>query len=158
MEQLYIHYGSDHFDKNKFIKIKNCAIPWVKPEKYTGMWGSPINAHYGWSDWCRDTDFDVYKLDKHFTFTLKENSKFLYVRNDNELQDLKLLHCFDRPYLKDPYHPAERYCMNFEKLRDCFGYDAMEVHITTDNIYVGLYGWDCDSILILNPDCVIERN
>ena len=152
----YIHYGSDHFDKNKFIPIKNCYFPSVKPEKHSGMWGSPISSKNGWKNWCELNGFDVERLDKSFTFNLKEDSKVLYVRNDNELQDLKLLHCFDRLNLYINYGLRDQYCMDFERLLTVHRYDAMEVHVTTNNIYFGLYGWDCDSILILNPDCVVE--
>lgn len=151
--ETYIHYGCDHFDKTLFNPIENCKDPWVKPAPYAGMWGSPINSINGWKNWCEDNDFDQYRLNKSFIFTLKEDSNILHVRDNNELQDLKLLHCFDR---RKPRCRDDLYCMDFEKLRDAFEYDAMEVHITTNEIYFGLYGWDCDSILILNPDCIIE--
>lgn len=37
-------------------------------------------------------------------------------------------------------------------------YDAVEVLISEDRrLYQQLYGWDCDSILIMNPDIVIEK-
>ena len=54
------------------------------------------------------------------------------------------------------------YYIDFEK---CFdqGIDAIELKVFSywDNadqsiLYWKLYGWDCDCILILNPDC-IER-
>lgn len=42
-------------------------------------------------------------------------------------------------------------------------YDGIELHISEettdldkyDELYFALYGWDCDSILIMNPDVVI---
>ena len=42
--------------------------------------------------------------------------------------------------------------LDFEKLQE--RYDAIEVYI--DNLYWDLYGWDCDSILILNKEIVKE--
>ena len=36
----YIHYGCTSFDKLKFQEIKG------------GLWASPIDAEYGWKDWC----------------------------------------------------------------------------------------------------------
>ena len=43
------------------------------------------------------------------------------------------------------------------------GYDAIELcwygdeykDKKADNMYFGLYGWDCDSIIILNPSVVV---
>ena len=100
------------------------------------MWGSPINSKNGWKNWCECNDFDVERLNKSFTFTLKEGSKVLYVRNDNELQDLKLIHCFDRLNLYVKYGYGNKYCMDFERLFAVHGYDAMEVHMNTYGIYI----------------------
>ena len=43
--------------------------------------------------------------------------------------------------------------LDFEELKK--EYDAIEV-IISDGLYYALYGWDCDSILILNKDIVEE--
>ena len=46
--------------------------------------------------------------------------------------------------------------IDFEKLAEQ-GWDAVEVKISNDmRLYWALYGWDCDSILIMNPDVVVE--
>ena len=35
------------------------------------------------------------------------------------------------------------------------GIDAIEFNISNDwDLYMALYGWDCDSILILNPNII----
>ena len=45
--------------------------------------------------------------------------------------------------------------LDFEKLAET--YDAVEVSISSDfDLYYKLYGWDCDSIVIMNPDVVVE--
>lgn len=44
------------------------------------------------------------------------------------------------------------------------GYDAIELcwygeehqNLAKDNMYNALYGWDCDSIVVLNPEAVIQ--
>ena len=43
--------------------------------------------------------------------------------------------------------------LDFEKIAKEFG--AIEVNISSDEkLYWKLYGWDCDSILIMNPNVV----
>ena len=44
--------------------------------------------------------------------------------------------------------------LNFERMVHD-GYDGMEVIISTNDIYYALYGWDCDSLLVFNPDIMI---
>lgn len=47
--------------------------------------------------------------------------------------------------------------LDFEKLSR--QYDAIEVLISEDNrLYELLYGWDCDSILVMNPNVIITKN
>jgi hypothetical protein len=37
------------------------------------------------------------------------------------------------------------------------GYDGIEIEINSVDIYFDMYGWDVDSILIFNPDIIIEE-
>ena len=152
MANKYIHYGSNHFDRECFMPIENREIPWIKPLWWTGMWASPIDASYGWKDWCLDNEFHIEKLKSSFMFELKPDSKILYVRDNQELQNLKTHYSI--PIDENNFWAKDLCVIDFEYLYR-LGYDAMEVHITTSDIYFGLYGWDCDSILIFNPDCIV---
>ena len=45
--------------------------------------------------------------------------------------------------------------VDFEALMQA-GVDAVEFNLSKDyELYWALYGWDCDSILILNPEIII---
>lgn len=149
----YIHYGSDHFDKDRFIKIKNCSMPQNKPACDSGLWASPINSKNGWRNWCLRENFETWRLEKSFIFELKPEAKILYIRNDKELRralDSGLLMYKNYASL----NRIDDYYMDFEQLVHD-GYDAIEIHINSLRIVFGLYGWDCDSLLVLNPDCIV---
>lgn len=137
---VYIHYGHHQFDSNLFREIKNRPFGWVKP--YGGLWASNINASYGWKDWCKDENFRECNEENSFKFTLKNGTKVLKIDNADLLKKLPVI---------DVY-PINVH-LDFEKLKQ--QYDAIEVIISNDNrLYWDLYGWDCDSILIFNKDCI----
>ena len=128
--ERYIHYGSTQFEPSKVGEIENECF--TKPSG--GFWASPVNAVYGWKEWNED---------EHFT--LKPEAKILKI---NTVEDLEGL-----PTLGELYN---RYLLDFEKIKNELGYDAIEVMAGSGKgLYYALYGWDCDSILIMNPDIVV---
>jgi hypothetical protein len=147
----YIHYGSMGFDKEKFVPISNRQ--WIKPNG--GFWASPVSAERSWRKWCEDEQFvdDLEEYDKCcFHFNLSDSAKVLHIRHTNDLENL-------------PTEPAPYMCglfgtifLDFEALKNQ-GYDAIELHISECGaLYNAMYGWDCDSILIMNPDIINERS
>ena len=142
----YIHYGHSKFDINQFKQIVN-QIEFTKPSG--GLWASRINSEYGWKDWCLSNEYSGSTLDKHFNFSLEKTAKILTISNCNQLEEL--------PKNKDCKIVSNLWvCLDFEKLSE--QYDAIEVLITEDNqLYYKLYGWDCDSILIMNPNIIITK-
>ena len=143
--EKYIHYGHKNFDVNLFCPIKNRDF-FVKPDG--GLWASNINAEYSWKDWCESTEFKSCNEDNSFTFFLSEDAKILKIKSSDQL---KLLPKLDGE--------TETGCvvswvlLDFEELSR--EYDAIEVYISYDkNLYFDLYGWDCDSILIMNPGVI----
>ena len=138
----YIHMGQGKFDKYRFQPIKN-REGWVKPDG--GLWSSPENAPYGWEDWVVSNDFTA-NLDSWFIFTLKDGAKVLRITNAEQLNDL--------PKLETDL-PHNWVTLDFEKLAE--EYDAMLVMISSDQkLYWDLYGWDCDTLLVFNPDVIEE--
>ena len=99
----------------------------------------------GWKDWCDDNEFKFYNKDNAFVFTLSDNAKVLYINDTKILANLPMQQSIIKSWL----------CLDFEKLSG--QYDAIEVNISKCNsLYDLLYGWDCDSILIMNPDIIQE--
>ena len=140
-----ITYGIKNFDRKKFIPIKNERF--VKPKG--GLWASPVKSKFGWLEWCTREEFraEHYKA-KSFTFWYSGN-----VFTIDSLKDS--LHM---PWKKD-YDIL--YFIDFEYMQSV-GVDA--VHLTLKGEYEtrfsmprSLYGWDCESVLILNPNGIEEK-
>lgn len=145
MQKVYIHYGHDKFNSDSFVEIKNQM--WNKP--FGGLWASDVKARYGWKQWCKDEDFRDCVKENSFCFKLKEKSKILLINSHNDLRKLPLEHGVPE-YINNIY-----LCIDFEKLKQ--EYDAIEVLISEDDkLYYDLYGWDCDSLLVLNKNCIDE--
>lgn len=139
-DKIYIHYGHTAFDHNSFIPIQNKQC-WVKPRG--GLWASPINAKRGWKDWYEAEDFRECIEENSFRFTLSEANIFI-IDSVDKLKEL--------PVIKDPIRKSISTLIDFEKCIE-LGYDAIELNLSADpKLYWELYGWDCDSILVMNPD------
>lgn len=138
-ERIYVHYGHKEFDKEMFKPILN--ISWIKPSG--GFWASPVDAKFGWKDWNEREQFRECNEDNCFRFTMPDANIFLI----DSVEKLKELPSIDNP-------PIDK-CMMFIDFEECvkMGYDAIELVLSADRqLYWDLYGWDCDSIIVMNPD------
>lgn len=146
----YIHYGNDKFDINKFENISNDSIVPTKP--LGGFWASRLECNYSWKDHCIKEEYSI-DLSKYIIFSIDKNAKILIIDNCKQLEDLPQLDNQKRNYRDNLYTK-----LDFEKLSE--KYDAIEVMINGINdLYFQLFGWDCESILIMNPKVIIpEKN
>lgn len=139
-DKIYIHYGHAAFDPNLFKPIQNDQC-WVKPRG--GLWASPIDTKLGWKDWCEKEEFRECIEENSFIFTLPKANIFVI----DSVEKLKEL-----PTIADPVWKSISTLIDFENCIK-FGYDAIELNLSADRqLYWELYGWDCDSILVMNPD------
>lgn len=144
----YIHYGSKHFDINRFKPIKNESL-FTKP--IGRLWASKVDDNYGWKNLCKNNGFNIGELEEYFTFTLKENARILEINNIKDLEPLpkcKKIDEFDFLNIGWVF-------LDFEEIQK--QYDAILVNINDSNLYYTLYGWDCNSLLVMNSDCVLEE-
>ena len=141
MKTIYIHYGHKKFNKNKFDNLKNESC-FVKP--LGCLWASRIDAKFGWKDWNERENFRECNIENSFLFKLKDNTKVLEIKSSKDLEKLPKV---------TPEWLTTFICLDFEKIAK--EYDAIEVFISEDeNLYWDLYGWDCDSIVVMNPDVI----
>ena len=148
MSRVYIHYGSKKFDTERFTPIQNC-YPRNKP--IGGLWASDVNAPFGWKKWCEGEQYRTkhYTESNCFRFQLSGNAKILVLTCEEEVGAL--------PQLGDK--DIVGYKPDFEKIM-AMGYDVIDYRLSDDisgigKLYWCLYGWDCDSILVLNPNVII---
>lgn len=156
----YVHYsrrGVNKFDRNMFIPVKNEPMR----NKPSGcFWGSPVDTDMNWEHWCKNNDFATSSLreENKIVFTLTEDAKVLTIKSVNDLKDL--------PKLKTLMGMEKFYTyLDFEEISK--SYDAIELLLSEEEIdfsnhkitglYYELYGWDCDTILVMNPDVIIEE-
>ena len=140
MKLSLITYGLGNEIKPELIKpIKNS---WVKPKG--GLWASPINSAYGWKEWCEAEEFG--NLSSSFSFEFEGNVLVI-----DSLHDMDKLPWFEQG--------TGCYAIDFEKI-NADGFDAILLtekgqNETRFTFPRSLYGWDCESIVIMNPDRII---
>ena len=141
---VYIHYGDNEYRTPNPIKNNLC---WVKPRG--GLWASRKDDEDGWKVWCEREEFRLDSFDKSFEFTLRDDAKILVLEDPDQLDILPTTNSADRLYNKnDRYSTCD---LDFEKLQK--DYDAIELK-NCWKFQWPLYGWDCNCILIMNPDIV----
>lgn len=147
VDMIFIHLGHPKFNLNLFQNISNDR-DWVKPRG--GLWASPLTAKFGWKDWITTNNFELDKYNQDsFIFKLSDSAKILYIDTADKLDDLPK----GTNIIGDMLHSW--IVLDFEKLAE--EYDAMLVLISNDfKLYWDLYGWDCDTLLVFNPDVIEE--
>lgn len=170
-KEIYIHYGSKGFDQNLFKERRYMLSN--KPDQ--GLWASKINDEFGWRKWCEKRKYELDLLKQSFKFTISENAKIMQIKGVEVSDELK--HYINNgaigTYLFGLYISREgdqkmidQKMIDFDRMiKD--GYDGIEFTITetpfwnnetdTRNIlWDMMYGWDCNSIVIFNPDIIEE--
>ena len=81
----FLRKDSNEFDLNNIIINLNSEFGIInKPQK--AFWGSPVNAKFGWKEWCEAESFGAcdYNWDNPVKWKLKTGSKILKI----ELKDV----------------------------------------------------------------------
>ena len=153
--QKYIHYCASVYDPARFKPIQNEFF--IKPQG--GLWASPINTGLGWKDWCERESFRECVKENSFTFILAETARVLHIRKSNDLDSLPR----NKQVESLGSGGVDNY-LDFEAIQKS-GVDAIQLHLSDEEhsekwnwkegLYWQLYGWDCDSILIMNPAIIV---
>jgi len=138
-----IHYGSSKFDPEKFKPVMDSVL-FVKP--WGGLWTSPVDSEHGWREWCLSAN--PHMLGKE-SFKLSFSGNIFVIDSRTDLDKLQWETAYGCEILTFP---------RWEPLIEQ-GFDA--VHLTwrgqcsTRLVFPrNLYGWDCESVLVMNPKAI----
>lgn len=137
----YIHYGSAKFDKSKFKSIENIQF-FNKPNG--GLWACAVGTKFGWKEFCELENIYWVNLSDSFEFELTPEARVLRLHN-----------------LDDYVEFRSKYAINDIGIKLALGYDFERIAKEYDvidfkvgELYMALYCWDVDSIVVLNPDVI----
>lgn len=155
----FVVMGKTKFEIDKFKPIKN--RPFSKP--YGGLWASPYRKNDKFvSDWHEWVYYELpEKLSEDYSIITLDNAFFYVINSYNDL--LELYEVFGE-YIPPEYNnlPKDlRECMarflNFEEIAksiDVLYLTKKGLHETCEPLGASLYGWDVESILIMNPNVI----
>lgn len=158
----YIHYGNDHFDPMKFKSIRNCDYD-SKPMCGTGFWAAPAEDTSGY-DWYTHVKGDEILCDEKdltisFTLTVPDNANIVVLRDNMDILALSDYICrYDsllETRIQNPSAFPPTISLDFEKMCEC-GIDGVELDLQDhyDYMHYFFYGWDVNSILIMNKNII----
>lgn len=141
MKVIHFSHSNKLFNIDNIEPIENCK--WLnKPNG--GLWTSPVNSKYGWKDWNEYSNYlSVDNTIPHVILKLKPNCKILEV---NSVKDID-----------DKFMNKSSGKINFEvisKEYDVFWltYKCLN-KVELGNPEACFYGWDCETVLLLNNTC-----
>ena len=148
---MFIHYGHKSFDISKFQPIRNDRDALYVNKPRGGLWASPLNSASGWRQWCNAEEYMKYSDDDCFRFKLIASARVAKIENLKDYEKLPVM-SFDNPF----FTHSSFFALNFEEIAK--HYDAIfykrcdELHYRSP-----MRTWDCDSLLVLNPDVVMPE-
>ena len=153
---LLNHYHYNKFDMLAITKIKNSKQSMIKP--YGGLWSSPADTEYGWYDWMLWEMPDWIKTKaRHKTILELDTSADIYVIDTYE--DLANIATSKEQYLDLPEFISTH--IDFEELAKKY----QILWLTAEGQYntrvsrpFNLYGWDCETTLILDKSVVSVKD
>lgn len=150
-KKLFVHYGSQHYDKNKFVLAKN-EKQWMKP--VGGLWGSPVGSQYSWKKWCEDNDFSFYAENECFFFRLACPQNWSIVHSRKEWEKYPK----QSPLLGLGHAAIDYELITNKGIGDGLpNYAIVTEFEDREEFDFCFWGYDCDSVLVLDDSILIEN-
>lgn len=153
--------GIDKIDPEKFRTIKN--IP-TRNKPSGGLWTSPENSNLSWKDFVINESFQESRyLNKLTLITLKSDVKIYKIQNKDDYFKCPLRDKENDFFGGLETNHSKLQFIDFEKLSK--DYDALWIteealnvlgtfEILDDFVLGPLYGWDVETVLLFNLDCI----
>ena len=141
-------YADDGFDLTRFRSVTNWreTTPVGKP-KSGGIW---LSLDGGWERWCEREQMDEWASNGSYQVTLKPDTHILMIASADDMEGLP-----QAGATKMTYAPVGEPIKNFDYERLALSWDGICVMAgSNSDLYHSFYGWDCNSLVLLNPDCV----
>jgi hypothetical protein len=155
-EKIYVHYGTTKFNKEQFKPIETSPF---FPKPRGGFWASAKDAKFGWREWSRKANYKETRDDNKIEFKLSPEARVLTLESTQDIADAVKRYPTELPKEIQAHDMAGISRMilcplDFNAIsRD---YDAIEVIVSNWNgVSQMLPMWDCDSIVVMNPDIVM---
>ena len=147
---MYIHYGHKKFDRSKFEPIKNDRISFLINKPHGGLWASPLHG-FTWKRWCEAEQYKECSDDCCFRFKLLASARIARIESRLDYEKLP-----KRPFNNPLFFEPTFLSLDFEEISKHF--DAIFYRRCEELHLLGpMNSWDCDSLLVLNPDVVVEE-
>lgn len=153
---VVIHYGNFKYSPRKFKNIGNKN--WNKPSG--GLWTSPVDSTSSWKHFCDSEQFRECEEENSFKLKFKYGTKIAIINSVKDLDNMPL----QKVEQETPLNKFSRFLfknIDFELLVK-IGVDA--IWLTNEGQWqtrfsqpINLYGWDCETVLIMNKKCVYEQ-
>ena len=137
-----IHYGATYFNRGLVKPIRNNIF---KPNG--GFWTSPIESNHSWKQWCDDQGFRECIESNSMKIRLEEDARVLIIDSASKLRSLPRVGT-------SPINSID--FKKLSKIYDAIWLTEIGERTTRFSSIVSLYGWDCESVLIMNPNCCYQ--
>lgn len=181
IDDTFVHTGSDHFDPELMMPVCNTEHTLMVNKPGGGLYACRDEAEYSWKRWCTENSYD-HAINKEFKFKLRPDAKVLSIFTPDDIKNIddKYILGSKQKTIEDifvgfseDFKQSEEYedfknfyagligslgrtILNYEKLAE--DYDAIYVGFGKDYaVWEMFYGWDCDTLLVFNPDVIIPE-
>ena len=141
------------FDPDKIVIDLNNKYKGFLFKPDNGFWGSPVDAEYGWKEWCEDEYFGSYDFNKPVYWTLTSGKILQIGWDDVKNKETSILIKYIQPVMIGGYCSYSILDWN-RMLED--GIIAVQLmnasigHRFINGLEEHFNGWDCESIVVLD--------
>ena len=166
MKKEFITYGFKFKDKSEIVTDLTVSNVFVnKPKR--ALWGSPIDAEFGWKEWATMENFISSENDywKRQTIWELEDDKIFKIQNKDDINKLYNIAgnftttCFlDYRKLKQNGYAALQLIDFVLPKVITFSYVKDLDDPWLEHKVRGFTLWDCESIVVLDPESITIKN